>query len=200
MKAPNDHRLVELLRDADPAADAAELTDAEARAIRRAALRALPVRRPSWLATPAWSAAIAAAVVALLAVGIVVALRNVTPPPEAARQAGGSATVPRVPPTVPVAPRDATASVSETPSAPGAATSAPPAGEPTRVARRASRRDAADATASRPGSRPVPPGATRPVVEVAAVAPPERPPVQLQLTAPGGTRIVWILGPAASDG
>jgi hypothetical protein len=192
MNAPNDHRLVELLRDADPAADAAELTDAEARAIRRAALRALPVRRPSWLATPAWSAAIAAAVVALLAVGIVVALRNVTPPPEAARQASGSATVPRVPPTLRVAPADATASVPET--------SAPPAGEPTRVARRASRRDAADATASRPGSRPVPPGATRPVVEVAAVAPPERPPVQLQLTAPGGTRIVWILGPAASDG
>ena len=186
-----DEALRRLLRDADPARDAAELPAVDVARLRRSVLRptARETRRP--LAPLAWAAALAAVVLAL-AIGL--ALSRTPPPPEASpNRLHASASPPGIaPPRRPA--NDHLSSTTAT------APTLPRAGDASRPRLAAS---SGSARIHHRRSQPVsrarqqiasPPSTAMPAEEVVATqTAPEQPPYQLQLTAPGGTRIVWLL-------
>jgi hypothetical protein len=194
MRAIERELLRARLRAADPAAGEDGLPPREVVRMRQAVLAAAAPARPSrWTAAaPRW--AVAAALVALLAAGAL-ALRNArqdVPTPLAAAASQPAA----APQTAP--PRSAPPPVAPGWSSRGAAgdparqlAESPPAG--------GVRADAGAAPVDRPpASKPAAPPAdagAQPVPPPDAIA--ASAPLQVQVTAPGGTRIVWILTPAA---
>jgi len=160
----NDERLRQILRRGDPAGEGGGLTPDEARAMRRAVLTAVPERKRRLL--PVFALAGAVATAALIAVLL---LR-----PEPAR-------APIPPPRIATAP-------------------APPAPLVAQAQVQPAPQTAQKEEESRPVHRRRPPHNRRPAAPAApaihdtlaslATAEPER---QIQLTAPGGTRIIWIL-------
>ena len=220
MRREELERLRAVLRDADPAAGVEDPAPEVSARLRRCAMASLPERaaRQCWLGTSRWVLATAAA--ALVAVGGASLLwvgterppttvAQGSPPPRSAARGAASidatgATASAATPTSagvpapargearhPLASRAASRAAAAAPGADerGLSAAAPPAevtaagGEPRRPS---------------PGSFDAAGGAS-PTDAIAAVpapipAPPGR---QIQLTAPGGTRIVWILIPEA---
>lgn len=159
----NDQRLRQILRQGDPAGGDEGLTPDEARAMRRTVLTAIPERRRRIL--PVFALAGAAATAVLIAVLLL--------KPEPAR--------PPAPPRIATAPAIPTPPIAQVPVQP---VSQPPQQEEERgpVHRHRYQHH------RRPAS-PAPPEVNDTVASL-TTAEPER---QVQLTAPGGTRIIWIL-------
>ncbi|HEV8631515.1 MAG TPA: hypothetical protein VGV61_14455 [Thermoanaerobaculia bacterium] len=178
-QSSRDDRLRALLRDADPAAGAPPLPPADLARIRRAAHAALvaPLRSFGWRPL-AW-AAVAALV--LLAVGLAALGRRerATLAPQTTVAAAAAR------PSAPVA-SDAAAA----PTVAAAPVAAPAAGATPRADRQTSH-PTAPFPRTRPIRHPRPAAASAAVAAVAAA-----PPRQIQLTTPGGTRIVWVLEPS----
>ncbi len=195
-RAAREEALRALLRAADPAAAARELSAVELARLRRATLDALRQRRRARATMPRRAVALAAAALVALALGTLVRAHHATamrPERGAKRANASSGTFPAASPS-PVALSTAQ-SASTLPTPPGAA--APAGTRPTASTRgRGSRR-------GRP-SRPSPVGegprlaSALPAATAAQGIAPSRDPLpfQIQLTTPGGTRIVWVLDPA----
>jgi hypothetical protein len=186
-------RLVELLRDADPAAGIPELTSAQVEALRRAAFRALPDETSGSRPFSVWSVVLAAAAVALVALGLVFAIHLTAPEANDVRQAHEAPMEPAAhgnpsPATAPtVTPMVARALPAPSPAASEGA-------EPLRSpAPRRPRREPAT-----PEPRLADVGTASPTEAEGVVPTEQRHPVQIQLTAPGGTRIVWVLASPTS--
>ena len=186
-------RLVELLRDADPAAGVPELTAAQVEALRRAALRALPDETSGSRPFPVWSVVLAAAAVALVALGLVFAFHLTAPEVNDVRQA-------REAPIEPAA--HETPSPAMAPTVPPMVARALPASSPAASEGAVPLRSPAPRRPRREPATPEPRLAdvgTANAAETEGVVPTEqRHPVQIQLTAPGGTRIVWVLASPTS--
>lgn len=200
-----DERLRELLRAADPAADAPELGEGDVAWMRQRVLRAageVPSRKK---AARAWMLAGAAALIAL-AVGLVL-YRTVAGPRTAATPRGDSLQADASPPARSLAPRETN---DEEPAArpsrviggggapaPAPATTEGSAVPPVELASRASEDAGTKGSRARPSNaashRRRAPAEPAPRPMTIAQASREREPYQLQLTAPGGTRIVWVL-------
>jgi hypothetical protein len=188
-----DRRLRALLRDADPVVGAPELSPEDAARMRRSAMAAATERRPSGFAAPAWRVALAVAAAAALAVGLGLLLQRERSSVGAASPAR-DASLPR-----PQPPHEATVATAAAPR---------PSPEPPTHAEPLSPRTAAAAAPRARGDEPAPAvrrerPATRsePATTVASatISSPAKPqPYQLQLTTPGGTRIVWVLEPGSS--
>ena len=159
----NDERLRQILRRGDPAGEGGGLTPDEARAMRRAVLTAVPERKRRLL--PVFALAGAAATAVLIAVLL---LR-----PEPAR-------APIPPPRIATAPAPPAPPIAQAPVEP--ASQSPQREEHRPVHRHRDQHH----------RRPAAPAAPEVHDTVASLmtAEPER---QVQLTAPGGTRIIWIL-------
>lgn len=196
-----EERLRALLRAADPATAEPELRPEEVAAIRRTILDQArgPGASRSWerLTTPTWRLALAVATLAALALGLAVLLRSARPAP-AVREASGPGTGMARPSTVP----------SPAPHAPSHPSAGAPVAPPP-VDRLAGRVPPAEDATTGPAPRKEPFSPPAPVVEppsappldkVADAAAPTQRPIQLQLTAPGGTRIVWVFEPSTGDG
>ena len=203
-----DRRLRELLRAADPARDAAELSAAEVARMRRSVLAVADAETRSCLAWPT----LAFAVAAVVALALSVVLWRTTALPEstasgaqATTSSGDPAPASKAvqqssPRPTPLAARSVVAATPRpTPDVPlleAAAPSAPHRSAPstrrrattTADARTDDRRDL-----SAPREAPSPTDPTAPDTVVAAQPEREPRPYQIQLTAPGGTRIVWLL-------
>ena len=177
-----DDRLRALLRDADPAAGAPPLPPADLAHIRQAASAALaaPARSLGWRPF-AWAAT---AAVVLLALGFAIAGRQerVAPAPQVAAAA-----------PVQSSPRPvAGASSAAMPAVPAAAAATLAAEAAPRATRHPSRPASGRATAPLVGRQRLaasPSAAAAATVATVTTAPPR----QIQLTTPGGTRIVWVL-------
>lgn len=200
-----DERLRELLRAADPAQEVPELGEGEAAWMRQRVLRAAeeqPARRRT---AGAW---VLAGTLAVLAIAIGLVLLRTTPPASPAAQQGASLQADTTPSerTSPARtggnPRVATHS-SRADTVVSRPSPAPPNDAAPAAALASRGDDGVDARASRVGPRTTNPTRRRPLTDVTAEATPreaviaqarvERQPYQLQLTAPGGTRIVWVL-------
>ena len=166
-KQTRDERLRRLLREADPAADDAELSREEVREMRRTVLSAIPETRRRWGLVPILAGA-AAAILALL-LGLTTWLDS------------GSPTAPsRQPPRVAVRPGK-----SPVPVVP-----VPPAAPTTRASsERATAQTSATPRRRTPRRRPSAPKASIPEPTVIAEAETH----QIQFSTPGGTRIIWVL-------
>ncbi len=202
-------RLRHLLRDADPARDAPELVTAEAARLRRTVLGALEREPRAWPSRPAIAWALAAALAAAvtgLALWRFDATRKAAP-----REDRAATSVPmRTPKTrhdgPPPAAREASrasegtaiaaTTTSGRPSLPTTAAT-PARAEVAAVPRHRAHEGPRTGPRSSPPAiqSPAPPGETAPTETLAAAQPASEPrqPYQLQLTAPGGTRIVWLL-------
>ncbi len=205
-----DERLRELLRAADPAAEAPELGEGELAWMRQRVLRAAEEQPARRRAARAWVLAGAAALVAL-AIGMVITrifdMRE-APPARGGAPLRAAVSTPRPSPSRPASGKFQTATPPSSAKKPGSSasprrrTAAEPAERTaTQLASRASDGDSGDARPRlRTGSRAARPtrshtnvGASAPPEVTIARAVPERQPYQLQLTAPGGTKIVWVL-------
>jgi hypothetical protein len=205
-----DDRLRELLRDTDPARGVPELGEGETAWLRQRVLRAARERRAP-LPRRAWVLAGAAALLAL-AIGLLQTTVVDRPgaPPAPPRAPARAERSPHQGPSstrrgadgqlAPPSLQAASATASEPHSA-RPATDATPTAE---LAARGAHEVAAAASRPQPSAKPparrhpraTGDGAERePAIAQAAV---EHHPYQLQLTAPGGTRIVWVL--AADNG
>jgi hypothetical protein len=175
-RADRDERLHAALHQGDPAAGEPGLAPEEVHAMRRTVLTALPEPRRAVRLIPAF--ALTAAVALAFVLGLAV-WRSLGPDP--APPAPRVADRPAAPAPAPQAPK---APVAPEPPVRIAAASAEPALQPVRPRRmhRAVHRTA-------PVS-PIPSAPDRPVEEAYTEEPLTR---QVQLTAPGGTRIIWML-------
>lgn len=203
-----DARLRRLLREADPAYGAPELDAAEVARLRRTVLGATEREPRSWLPWPAASLAFAAALAAVV-VGLALWRSDLAWKPAPGENRAATSLAAQTPSTLHTeepSPAREVSPTSETRSTMAATgtTGRPPA--PTAAARvdvetihrsrtneamRSSRRSpprAIDSTTATPTD-------PAPAETVAAAQPASEPPqpYQLQLTAPGGTRIVWLL-------
>ena len=194
MKA-RDERLRQLLRDADPARTAPELGADEVARLRRAVVGGVEHATFPWWARPGFAFALAAAV-AIVVLGLAL-WRFETPRepvPSDRRTAASPATpLPRDRNAVqPVPDRVASARPSaRQPAGTRRGVPATPA-----IGRDTARRPSPSRRPTQSPPQPVaPPAASTPTETVAAAVPASEPqqPYQLQLTAPGGTRIVWLL-------
>ena len=194
-----DERLRELLRDADPARQAPEVGAAEVARMRRTVLSAVHREERPWSARPSFALACAAAMAAVV-LGLALWRFGLTWKPTAdEHRAARPSTTPGASPTTSA--RSATVSAAKPRSPSVAATSAAAAhaelasaGRSTATAAaRARRRSSGRAIDSAPARPSID---TAPAETMAAAQPASepQPPYQLQLTAPGGTRIVWLLG------
>ena len=204
MKPAELDRLRALLRENDPAAGVEGPTREQAERLRRAVLTALPAPAAGafWLGlgrgsgAPRWAVA-AAAVVALLAAGgaMVVRVGDERPADLGAARRPVRQAVPPAPAAMEPHTDGATPSPPATDEARLAALAGrdralPPAGgEP-----RPPRASAAPAAGESAGDAPPP--AVAPSEDLAIAALPAPLGRQIQVTAPGGTRIVWILTPS----
>lgn len=198
-----DSQTVELwrsaLREGDPALGAPDLDPQEVARMRRAVLAAAEggARKPRLLPglTPAWGGALAAAVALLLALAIVWLPNREEPQPER---------IAELPPMASPAPRPAPAPLPVEEAAPAPAAPASPVapGVPAPLpvpASAAPEEEAEMALAEAPAIEP----AEEEIAELdwsgfpaePAVAAVEDLPRQMQLTTPGGTRVIWVLGP-----
>jgi hypothetical protein len=159
----NDERLRQILRQGDPAGGDGGLTPDEAHAMRRAVLTAVPERRRRLLPILALAGAVATAVL--------VAILLLRPEP---------AKAPIPPPRIATAPAPPAPPVAQVPVEPAPQ---PSQGEERRPVPRRHRQHH-----HRPAAPATP--AIHDTLASLATAEPER---QIQLTAPGGTRILWIL-------
>lgn len=159
----NDERLRQILRQGDPAGEEG-LSPDEARAMRRVVLTAIPERKRRLLPIFTLAGAMATAVL------IAVLLRPEPVEPPAPRPRIATVPAPAAPP------------IAQTPAEP--TPQPPPKEEESRPIHR-----------HRQQRHPIRPAAPEPTavqdaLASLATAEPER---QIQLTAPGGTRILWIL-------
>jgi hypothetical protein len=159
----NDERLRQILRQGDPAGGGDGLTPDEARAMRRTVLTAIPERKQRLL--PVLALAGAAATAVLIAVLLL--------KPEPAR--------PPAPPRIATAPAPPTLPIARAPVQPVPQT-------PQQEEERGPVHRHRDQHHRRPASPA--PSEVHDTVASLTTAEPER---QVQLTAPGGTRIIWIL-------
>jgi hypothetical protein len=159
----NDERLRQILRQGDPAGGDGGLTPDEARAMRRTVLAAVPERKRRLLPIFALAGAMATAVL--------IAVLLWKPEPVKAP----------VPPRIAAAPPVARVPVQPVPQ--------PPPQE------REERRPAQRHPSQHRHRRPAPPAAPKVNDTLASLetVPAETTERQVQLTAPGGTRIIWIL-------
>jgi hypothetical protein len=199
-----DEQLRHLLRDADPANEAQELGTAEVARLRRTVLGAAERGPRAWMPPSTIALAFAAALAAVvfgLALWRVDLMRRREPRDDRAaaslpmqtpnRRDGGPASM---------APHlsSAAGSTSAAAAAPGAASALTTSPTAARAEVAMVHRGASEGPRTAPRSSPRvihSPAASAPVETVAAAQPPSEPqqPYQLQLTAPGGTRIVWLL-------
>ncbi|HEV8240842.1 MAG TPA: hypothetical protein VGS57_15865 [Thermoanaerobaculia bacterium] len=219
MKSRNE-RLRQLLREADPAPDAGELGAGEVQRLRRAMLAAAKSDARPRLARPAYALAFAAAVAAVVA-GVALsrfdARRRSSPHDVRTASSSRHADVARAgvqPPRLGETTSSPDASqalaalhgTAGSPSSPAASSPAPmgadhraglhtPSGTSGSGQHAPRAIDSTTLAAIHPPSTAVAPSDVAPVESVAAVRPASEPqqPYQLQLTAPGGTRIVWLL-------
>jgi len=203
-------QLRRLLRAADPAREASELAAGEVARLRRTVLSAVDAEKRHWLARPSFAVAFAAATAAVV-VGLALWRFGLTWKATATDERAATSVRPQTPTTHHGARAATTRETSPVGSAgvSAAATATPgsssvPAGPAT--AERAAVASARRNTTSRgprtgPRSSPrathSPAAAAEPApAETVAAAQPRnesQQPYQLQLTAPGGTRIVWLL-------
>jgi hypothetical protein len=202
-----DERLRELLRAADAAAEAPELGEGEVAWMRQRVLRAASEVPPRKRAARAW---VLAGATALLALAIGLALTRMPDTRDASPARGGApsraeVSTPQLPPSRPASgdvqaasPSSAKRPNSSAPARPRAAAESAERA-PTQLASRGSDGDngaarvRTDSRAARPARSHTNAGESAPPEVTIAQAAPERQPYQLQLTAPGGTKIVWVL-------
>ncbi len=200
-----DERVRELLRAADPAAHAPELGEGDVSWMRQRVLRAASEVPSRKRAERAWALA-GAAVLLALAVGLVL-YRAMQEPRTAAAPRGASLRADASPSTdVPARLETSDEKPARHPSrvanggvapAPAPATAEGSATHPVELASHAADNagdGAPSPSTAAPHRRRAPAAAeAAPRAVTIAQAPREREPYQLQLTAPGGTRIVWVL-------
>ena len=206
-----DERLRQLLRDADPAREAAELGADEMARLRRTVVGAAEREPQPWLPRPAIALAFAAAMAAIV-VGLALwrfdlawksmpdedrAATSLRTPKPSSHHGARPSTTREVPPTpgagstIAAITTAGSASVLTTSAtatrAEGASAHRNRAREP-----RTSPRSSPRAIDSPPAGTPAAGAAAETIAATQPASEPQRP-YQLQLTAPGGTRIVWVL-------
>lgn len=207
-----DERLRRLLRDADPAREAPELGAAEVARLRRTVLGAAEREPRAWLSRPTLSWAFAAAVAAIV-VGLALWRLDLTWKPATGEDRTASAVPAQTPSSRHAAPASTARDASLNTAGSSTVATTKPGGPPV-LTTSATGAHAEVASAHRSGTNQGPrigprssprathspastaePSAAAPPETIAAAQPPSEPqqPYQLQLTAPGGTRIVWLL-------